>query len=102
MLQRRYDLSAERHDLLLVREHVVSALDGAQPKVSAAFDFEVAVEVLDGADDPLALPHARTGAQSYREAFFSAAYRGMRLVSIAPRSAPVDESLELTRDIRLV
>ena len=71
-----------------------------QTETAAAFYFKMSVEMLDSADDTLTFPNTGTCAQSYCVALFAAAQTGMRLMSIAPRSAPVDKSFELPGDIR--
>ena len=102
MSERCRDAAAELCNFVYVRKHIIFSFDGAQSKMTAALDFEVTVEVLDGADDPLAFLHARTCALRDDEALLSAAYRGVRLVGITPRSTSVDESFELSGDIRPV
>ena len=73
--------------------------NGAQSETAAAFYFKMSVEMLDAADDTLTFPHAWTCPQSYGVALFAAAQAGVGLMSVAPGSAPVDESFELPGDI---
>ena len=76
--------------------------NGAQSETAAALYFKMSVEMLDAADDTLTLPHAWTCPQSYGVAFLAAAQDSVRLMSVAPWSAPVNEGFELPRDIRPV
>ena len=93
------DTAAERNDFLFPGQDRFSVFDGAQSQAAAGHDFQVSVEVLYAADDPLAFAHARTCAESDHIALFPAGNCGVGLVCIAPGGAAIDETLELPRNI---
>ena len=57
------------------------------------------VEVFDAADEALALGHVGTGAQSDCVALLAGSDRGVRLMSVAPGSASVDEGFVLAGNV---
>lgn len=68
----------------------------------AAFNFQMAVKMLNAADDSLAFSHAGPGPQRNRISFFAGRDGFMRLMGVAPRGAPVNKRLELARNVRPV
>ena len=62
----------------------------------------MSVKMLDAFNDPAAFFHTGTGPQRNRESFLSSADGRMRLVSVAPWRAAVDEGFELPGNIRPV
>ena len=75
----RSDFLAELNDFVSVRRDRFPVLYRAQAQVAAAFDFQMAVEMLDALDHPLALPHARAGTQRDRVAPLPGGNARMRL-----------------------
>ncbi len=82
--------------------HCLPVLHGTQAEASAALDLQVAVEVLDAGNDPLALRHTGPRAQGDGIPPFAAAEGRVGLVGVAPGGAAVNERLELPRDVRPV
>lgn len=72
----------------------------AQSQTPTALNFHMPIKMLDTFDNSVAFSHAWPGSQGNGEPFLSAADGCMRLVRVTPRRAAVNESFELSGNIR--
>ena len=60
-MKNRSHFLTESDDLLLPRLHIFFKFNGGQSQFPAAFDLQMAVEMLDAGNDPFAFGHVRPG-----------------------------------------